>query len=422
MPSLITSWQSCSVVGRNVQTLNMLNRDIIDYTRQRQARGWLTSLDQAQAFDRVEHKFIFATLLASPLTSLHGIAVVDSVCILGISYRASGATRESWEEEVKALKQQITRALEFNFPYYVRRYLLMGVFTGRRWFLSNSLVMPYQVARKVKSHFIKFFWNSKTPLVKYEQLGLPRERGRWNIPSAVVLADTYALKTTLRVLQSPEAHPARKLATYFLGVQSRLFLQTQPPGPKAINPTPFYRHVIGIYKRIAQLNLDTPLLECRNTELAQELLVNSGCEAKNPGFPWVLLTPSWLPGSIQDVVWRFGWSVLPTADRMYKWHHVRSEQCVHCHKHEDNKHALIACRVAKVFWSLVDKAYHPLGIERQAATLSRMLWEGGALDPTSSKAEWDALLRSPNIQEQILAVQYARERAVRLHLPLPTWE
>ncbi|KAH7963273.1 hypothetical protein HPB52_020420 [Rhipicephalus sanguineus] len=221
----------------------------------------------------------------------------DSVCILGISYRASGATSESWEEEVKELKQQITRALE----------------------------------------------------------------GGWNIPSAVVLADTYALKKTLRVLQLPEEHPARKLATYFLGVQSRLFLQTQPPGPKAINPTPFYRHVIRIYKRIAALNLDTPLLEYRNTELAQELLVNSGCEAKNPGFPWVLLTPSWLPGSIQDVVWRFGWSVLPTADRMYKWHYVRSEQCVYCHKHEDNKHALITCRVAKVFWSLVDKAYYLLG-------------------------------------------------------------
>ncbi|KAH7940273.1 hypothetical protein HPB52_022593 [Rhipicephalus sanguineus] len=159
---------------------------------------------------------------------------------------------------------------------------------------------------------------------------LSPEEGGWNIPLAVVLADTYALKTTLRVLQLPEEHPARKLATYFLGVQSRLFLQTQPPGPKAINPTPFYRHVIGIYKRIAALNLDTPLLD-------------------------------WLPGSIQDVVWRFGRSVLPTADRMYKWHNVRSEQCVHCKKHEDNKHALITCRVAKVFWSLVDKAYHPLG-------------------------------------------------------------
>ncbi|KAH8009162.1 hypothetical protein HPB51_010952 [Rhipicephalus microplus] len=55
MPSLITSWQSCSVVGRNVQTLNMLNRDITEYTRQSQGRGWLTSLDQAQSFDRVQH-------------------------------------------------------------------------------------------------------------------------------------------------------------------------------------------------------------------------------------------------------------------------------------------------------------------------------------------------------------------------------
>lgn len=47
-----------------MQTLKMLNRDLIDYTRLRQAKGWLTFLDQAQAFDRVEHQYIFATLLA----------------------------------------------------------------------------------------------------------------------------------------------------------------------------------------------------------------------------------------------------------------------------------------------------------------------------------------------------------------------
>lgn len=67
MPLLIRPWQLCSVVGRNVQALNMLNRSllsILDYTRLRQAKGWLTSLDPAQAFDRVEHKYIFATLLA----------------------------------------------------------------------------------------------------------------------------------------------------------------------------------------------------------------------------------------------------------------------------------------------------------------------------------------------------------------------
>lgn len=73
--------------------------------------------------------------------------------------------------------------------------------------------MPYQIACKVKSQIIRLFWNAKTALVKCEQLGLPREKDGWNIPSAVVLADTYALKTTLRVLQLQEEQSARKLAT-----------------------------------------------------------------------------------------------------------------------------------------------------------------------------------------------------------------
>lgn len=49
---------------------------------------------------------------------------------------------------------------------------------------------------------------------------------------------------------------------------------------------------------------------------------------------------------------------------MYKWHYVRSEQCVHCKKHEDKEHALLTFRVAKAFFSLVGRVYHSLGIER----------------------------------------------------------
>lgn len=117
------------------------------------------------------------------------------------------------------------------------------------------------------------------PLVKYEKLGLPREKGGWNIPSAVVLADTYALKTTLSFAVARK-HPARKLMTHFFGVQGRLFLQAQLLGSKVLSPTPFSRQVIGIYRRLASLQLHTPLLETRNAKLTQVLL-NSGCEAKN---------------------------------------------------------------------------------------------------------------------------------------------
>ncbi|KAL3247199.1 hypothetical protein MRX96_057138 [Rhipicephalus microplus] len=140
MPSLITSSQSCSVVGRNVQTLNIINRDIIEYARHRQARGWLSSLGQTQAFDKVERFFLYTlsssernliytsvniSLHTSPLTSLHGISVVDKAWILGMSHRASRAIRESSEEQMKALKLQINRVLEFKFPYSHTMYAVI---------------------------------------------------------------------------------------------------------------------------------------------------------------------------------------------------------------------------------------------------------------------------------------------------------
>lgn len=58
----------------------------------------------------------------------------------------------------------------------------------------------------------------------------------------------------------------------------------------------------------------------------------------------------------------------------------------------------------------------------EAATLAHMLWECESLGPKFSKEEWDALLRSPLFEDQILAVQRARDRAGRLDLSVPSWD
>ncbi|KAH6945482.1 hypothetical protein HPB50_008721 [Hyalomma asiaticum] len=171
--------------------------------------------------------------------------------------------------------------------------------------MANSLVLPYQVARQVKSQFIKFFWDAKTPLVKYERLSLPRQKGGWNIPSPVVLADIYAMKTTLRVLQLQEDHPARKLATYVLGVQSRLFFPSFPSGPKALSSK-------------LQFSLGSA-----NTQLVTRyrprhaLVLRVGRPARSD--VQVALCPN---------------------------------ECVNCREHESNEHALLKCRSAVTFWSL----------------------------------------------------------------------
>ncbi|KAH6936961.1 hypothetical protein HPB50_024443 [Hyalomma asiaticum] len=54
----------------------------------------------------------------------------------------------------------------------------------------------------------------------------------------------------------------------------------------------------------------------------------------------------------------------------------------------------------------------------EPATLCHVLWECGSLGPKFTKEEWDVLLRSPVFEDQILAVQPARDRACRPVGPL----
>ena len=63
-PSIVHPDQTCAIIGRSISSNCHLLRNIIDFCNEKNVPCCLINLDQSKAFDRVSHKFLFATLEA----------------------------------------------------------------------------------------------------------------------------------------------------------------------------------------------------------------------------------------------------------------------------------------------------------------------------------------------------------------------
>ena len=62
MPNLIDEDQTCGVQGRNIQDNLMVLRDVIDYVNLFNREAAIISIDQENAFDRIEWRYLFAMM------------------------------------------------------------------------------------------------------------------------------------------------------------------------------------------------------------------------------------------------------------------------------------------------------------------------------------------------------------------------
>jgi hypothetical protein len=62
LPEIIEPDQTCGIPGRSITSNLTLFRDLITYTQNKNIRGYIVSLDQEKAFDRVNHAFLLRIL------------------------------------------------------------------------------------------------------------------------------------------------------------------------------------------------------------------------------------------------------------------------------------------------------------------------------------------------------------------------
>ncbi|XP_049275209.1 uncharacterized protein LOC125759838, partial [Rhipicephalus sanguineus] len=335
-------------------------RDFLEQVARRHGNSLLTRLDKQLAVKVVGGDNIDSAALPLPESSESSFSLgVDSSIELSPSLD---------ECDVEMLAPREVKPQEYDLPLLERRYLAQTVFCGRAWYISHVVQPPLRITRSLQSLLGSFFWSGGTELVCRAALGQPRNRGGFAFPSVSVRCRLLALRFLLRLLNGDQC-PALDLACYFLGTKLRYLL----PGarlnsaPQALNVPAFYSTAVAFYRHAQQVCPDVDILENRVVDTTAALLlplVPPARLARSSRVSWSAITASFLPGHLRDFMWRLGWRVLPTRDRLERWGMVPSSICPNCPLQESNQHVLQQCVIARVFWRAVNTGFRGLGVNR----------------------------------------------------------
>ncbi|KAH7976023.1 hypothetical protein HPB52_008227 [Rhipicephalus sanguineus] len=170
----------------------------------------------------------------------------------------------------------------------------------------------------------------------------PRHRGGFAFPDVAVTASILSLCTLLRVLNH-NGSPAQTLARYDLGPSLRVLVPAGPIncGPQSSCLSTVYRALLAFY-----CGLKTT---CPEVNVAEAKVVDTMAAVVLPLVPRHRHAPPRRCRVTFVTVWRCGWGLLPTHDRLQPWQVVRTSTCPNFVMVDTNRHATIECMVARLF-------------------------------------------------------------------------
>ncbi|CAC5391798.1 unnamed protein product [Mytilus coruscus] len=272
LPKLVSSFQTCCILGRDIADTTSSIRDLIEIIENDDLEAYLIKVDQEKAFDKVDHDYLFLVLekfgfgpkfmqwikifynnvnssvkcngfltneasgakinrQKSEIMSLGSGSITYSELdklqiqkcenvtkVLGIYVGKDKELCEllNWKDKIKKIKTILFFWNKRDLTLPGRATVLTSLIMSRLYYTVTVCPLPEKVKNEIRLIVIKFLWQNKSHLVKYQSVVGTKLEGGLNIPDIFLKMQAFRLKFLKKYLD-PECQSIWKGAfDYFI--------------------------------------------------------------------------------------------------------------------------------------------------------------------------------------------------------------
>ncbi|KAL1415254.1 hypothetical protein MTO96_029524 [Rhipicephalus appendiculatus] len=258
-----------------------------------------------------------------PAEAIGSIERVSTVKVLGIFFTCEGVAPSTWTRVLERARQFTERAKLLNLTLREKALAVKTSICALAFYASRVFVIPVKAANQLNKLIHSFLWDEKP-----------------------ALASDYT---------------GRGLLLYWSGASNAWLEAGRHLGPLAESPSPYYKaasatsRMLGKEAPSCDADTDPPARIVEDLTLNQ-LSDEDRQRARNAKRTLAQLDRG-SPREVHDFLWKMGWKVLPTRQRLNRLGIDPDARCPNCRNIESQNHALLECPAAKPVWRIVARCF-----------------------------------------------------------------